>query len=187
MRTRDSLHFTLWFTSSGSFYSSLHHDVLQLQKTSIAIVTLCKLKFQLHTLKPGCQDIFRRIATIGIDGVAHLNTAMKLGSNFIHELRQCKSQNHSRGKFSMVGSTATALRPLEAVNAWERQDKTQYKGTCTKFSDLWHQGDQTRQSDYVFCEPPKRDGLDTLMKKMWQGPPLLLEHRSYHYRFPAAN
>lgn len=74
-----------------------------------AIVTLCKLKLQLRTLKPGCQNIFRRIATIGIDGVAHLSTAMNWGSNFIHELRQCRSQNHSRGKFSMVLSPLPQL------------------------------------------------------------------------------
>lgn len=84
-----------------------------------------------------------------------------------------KPEPLKRKVFHGLVSTATALWPLDAVNAWECQDKTQYKALRMKFSDLWHQGDQTRQSDYVFCEPPKRDGLDTLMKKMWQAP-----HRS---------
>lgn len=74
--------------------------------------------------------------------------------------------------------------PLDVVNAWECQDKTHYRAICMKFSDLWHQVDQTRQSDYVFCEPPKRDGLDPPMKQSWQGAPLLLDQRSHHQCFP---
>lgn len=56
-----------------------------------------------------------------------------------------------------------------------------------KFSDLWHQMDQIRQSDYVFCEPPKGDGWDPPMKKTWQGPPLLLDHRSHYHCLPDRN
>lgn len=42
-----------------------------------------------------------------------------------------------------------------------------------KFSDLCYQVDQTRQSDYVFCEPSKRDGLDPPVKDV-TGPPTAL-------------
>lgn len=83
----------------------------------------------------------------------------------------------------MVLAPLPVLWPLGCCQCLRMPDKTHYRATCMKFSDLWHQVDQTRQSDYAFCEPPKRDGLDPPMKKACQGPPLLLEQRSCHQHF----
>lgn len=79
-------------------------------KYTQAIVPLLNLKIQLYKLRFRCQAIFRKIAAIGIDEVAHLNTAGKLESNFRHKLGQCRRLKPLKRKdFHGLGSTATEL------------------------------------------------------------------------------